>query len=337
MDSGGGIDAGGRRDTGPGRDTGRAPDAPGCTAGSETCNGMDDDCDGATDEPPEFGSLCDLPHAMASCTSGACGIDGCDDGWDDCDGDPSNGCEQSLDDPMHCGACGAVCDPSHSSGSWTGGECRIGDCDDGWDDCDGDPSNGCEHSLDDPMHCGACGTTCSLPHATSSCSGGACGIDSCDSGWADCDSMASTGCETGLDATSNSCSSPESVGTDCGDVTCGFVCGSTSWDSFATRRGTGGRWFRASVEECSSCCASVTHRITLDVPSGVDYDLFVYRPCGTLVGSSVRGTGSTDQVEVDNGDACLGEDSGFDYYVEVRHFGGSSCAEWEVTFEGRSC
>src|SRR5205085_1472243 len=43
--------------------------------------------------------------------------------------------------------------------------------------------------------CGACGMACSAPHATSSCGGGACGIEACEPGWLDCDNKAATGCE----------------------------------------------------------------------------------------------------------------------------------------------
>jgi hypothetical protein len=37
------------------------------------------------------------PHAMGRCTSGACGLAGCDNGWADADGMSANGCECALD------------------------------------------------------------------------------------------------------------------------------------------------------------------------------------------------------------------------------------------------
>jgi len=32
-----------------------------------------------------------------------------------------------------------------------------------------------------------------------------------------------------------------------------------------------------------------------------------------------------------------GSDDSFDYYVEVRHFSGESCANWTLTFYGHDC
>lgn len=65
---------------------------------------------------------------------------------------------------------------------------------------------------------GACGTTpaadgtaCTLSNAEGTCSSGVCAISYCQSGYGDCDSSASNGCETNLHSTSN-----------CGE--CGNVC-----------------------------------------------------------------------------------------------------------------
>jgi hypothetical protein len=49
------------------------------------------------------------PHARPTCPGGTCGFV-CDAGWDDCDGDPANGCEINLSlDEDHCGTCGNRC------------------------------------------------------------------------------------------------------------------------------------------------------------------------------------------------------------------------------------
>lgn len=58
-------------------------------------------------------------------------------------------------------------------------------------DCDGT----CVDLDVDPQNCGACGSTCVVPHAGSTCAGGVCGSGTCEPGWADCDADALTGCE----------------------------------------------------------------------------------------------------------------------------------------------
>ena len=66
----------------------------------------------------------------------------------------------------------------------------------------------------------------------------------------------------------------------------------------------------------------------------MDHDLYVYLPCGTLVASSVNGTGATDQVTVTSTENIFADIS-FGYGVDVRYFGGSSCSSSTVTFDGR--
>jgi hypothetical protein len=70
-------------------------------------------------------------------------------------------------------------------------------CDDGFDDCDGLDANGCENTLDSLTDCGSCDTSCSLPHATASCSGRTCHISSCAQNFYDVDQGAANGCECG--------------------------------------------------------------------------------------------------------------------------------------------
>ncbi len=74
--------------------------------GVEECNGLDDDCDGTTDEGFSLttdvdncgrcGRVCTFPHATPHCTSGTCGFDpatDCAPGFSDNDGVQLNGCE----------------------------------------------------------------------------------------------------------------------------------------------------------------------------------------------------------------------------------------------------
>lgn len=86
----------------------------------------------------------------------------CAPGTADCDGDPKNGCETITDtDPAHCGYCTNAC-PARANGFpvCLAGKCRVG-CNSGFDDCDGDESNGCEKVVtSDPANCGACKHDC---------------------------------------------------------------------------------------------------------------------------------------------------------------------------------
>ena len=135
----------------------------------------------------------------------------------DCDENTANGCE-SLYLGDNCGACGNDCNAPHSSGLCFFGTCEFEECDQGWDNCDGDTSNGCEFLANTLTDCGTCGTPCVLPNAVSDCSTGACLVDTCNNGYEDCDGIAVNGCEADLSSYSNCgscgtlCSFPNSLG-----------------------------------------------------------------------------------------------------------------------------
>jgi len=78
-----------------------------------------------------------------------------------------------------------------------GGACEVATCAAGYADCNGQNSDGCETgTATDPSNCGACGHVCSLPStASDGCSGGACTILACSTGYQDCNGTASDGCE----------------------------------------------------------------------------------------------------------------------------------------------
>ncbi len=88
----------------------------------ERCNGVDDDCDGETDEGFDLtsdeahcgacGASCARPNATTSCVASECVIDACEAPFDDCDLDPDTGCETDTSSTYeHCGACGSGCSP----------------------------------------------------------------------------------------------------------------------------------------------------------------------------------------------------------------------------------
>jgi len=266
-----------------------------------------------------------------------CGIASCDMGWGDCDTIVTTGCETSLRSNADCGGCGTVCAPLHGTGDCSTGMCRLATCMPGWDDCNRDGLS-CETSLATNSNCGACGMICSLPGATTSCTTGSCNFTGCSGGYANCDALTTNGCEVRHANVAGSCGTGN-VGTWAGDTSCGFICGGNGLDGtpFATRTGVTSAWFMARAAENSSCSASLHHHIELQSPPGADYDLFVYRTCGGApVGSSSAGTGALDAVDVNQGENS-GADDSFDYYIEVRHYGGSSCTPWTLRFYGHSC
>ncbi len=121
----------------------------GCLPGEADCG---DGCVplDTIDNCGECGRSCDAAdNADPTCLPTGCSFV-CHDGFGNCDGDPETGCEQPLDDDLHCGACGAACeDPPNASGfceDGVSGQCGY-TCDEGFVDCDGDPETGCETDL----------------------------------------------------------------------------------------------------------------------------------------------------------------------------------------------
>ncbi|NMB74434.1 MAG: S8 family serine peptidase [Myxococcales bacterium] len=175
-----------------------------CLAGWGDCdgvatNGCETDLTSSAQHCSACGSACTYDHASGVCNNGTCELGNCASGYANCNDSPSDGCEvQTSTDPQNCGSCGNVCTLDHASAGCAAGECRVASCEVGWGDCDHAAANGCEQPVvDDPANCGACGRTCnSLPHATGHCEGVDCAIDSCATGWGNCDGAGFNGCES---------------------------------------------------------------------------------------------------------------------------------------------
>ncbi|MCA9608106.1 MAG: SUMF1/EgtB/PvdO family nonheme iron enzyme, partial [Myxococcales bacterium] len=218
-----GSDAGtGRTDAGPtGTDAGPQDAGPdGCVPGAaEVCNGLDDNCDGNVDEGIDTntdldncggcGMACAPPGAFGVCTDGVCGIDECDIGRYDLDGDPSNGCEYRC---ITSGVDDSVCDRADN------------DCD-GMVDEDFDFQN-------DAMNCGSCGRTCAFAHSVAMCVTGACALGACDTDWWNINGVAADGCEYNCTPSATMIETCNRVDDDCdgmvdeGDPGGGAACGS---------------------------------------------------------------------------------------------------------------
>lgn len=95
------------------------------------------------------GNQCSFTHGIAECVRGSCVLSGCENGYANCDQDPTNGCETPLSsfntDPLNCGGCGIICDPPNGIGDCRSGVCIISACNERYYDINGDYEDGCEY------------------------------------------------------------------------------------------------------------------------------------------------------------------------------------------------
>ena len=206
---------------------------PTCSDGVRNGDETEKDCGGSRCPKCAPGQACkaDTDCSSNTCTNHLCALT-CLDGKGDCDGDITNDCEANLQtDAMHCGDCATACSLAHASSACSAGKCVIGKCTAPYEDCDGDPSNGCETNTSaDAGNCGGCGTACGAINGTPYCANSVCQI-TCNAGFADCDDSRGNGCEVDLtkdvshcSACDNVCSqvggTPNCVGGKCGIANC---------------------------------------------------------------------------------------------------------------------
>ncbi len=234
---------------------------------AESCNGIDDDCDGDPDDG--LATVLCPPGAnvrTTACEAGSCRIITCEPLWDDCDLDVPTGCETDLTTLTDCGECASVCDLDHATPTCGLGTCRIDECDDGWGDCDDDDANGCETTLTTLDDCGVCGEVCDLDHASASCGDGTCTIVECDDLWGDCDGLDFNGCERSL-ATTSDCGDCDRgcdlahAGETCAEGTCVLVECDDLWASCDDDDTNGCETSLQTNSDCGDC----------DVACGLDH------------------------------------------------------------------
>jgi hypothetical protein len=141
--------------------------APKCTGTRLFCSNPENGCpiDGATDEANcgGCGKICSSA-AAAHVSSNNCQASACQPVcaglWDDCDGNPGNGCEKAVaTDLANCGGCGVTCGTANASAtSCVSGTCTP-QCNAGWKNC-GAPEAGCNTPLGTLANCTACGNAC---------------------------------------------------------------------------------------------------------------------------------------------------------------------------------
>lgn len=163
---------------------------------SVACDSTQKSCGGACValDDPKFGcanvATCDpcvTKNASATCTGGACAIAQCDNGFEDCVGGASDGCEtNTASDPAHCGSCTNACSATGGTPNCAGGKCSSVVCTGTHADCNQKPVDACEVDLsNDPANCGTCTNVCASVNGTGSCAGSRCSF-ACTAPFAHC-------------------------------------------------------------------------------------------------------------------------------------------------------
>lgn len=140
-----------------------------CGPGTKACEITPGKLTCVSTAEPEYGCArescvpCTLSHAVEVCgDDGECTIATCEMPFDSCDFNAKNGCEVDKDtDYEHCGSCNTSCAealrdmPRTVKAQCSARRCVVKDCEEGYADCDGAASNGCERRLP-PEACGRC-------------------------------------------------------------------------------------------------------------------------------------------------------------------------------------
>lgn len=179
----------------------------------DICDGVCTNLTNADDNCGACGTVCDptgpnLPALAAGmhygCGQGTCGKPKCNGAKKaDCNNDPSDGCEATLNGPDNCSACGDACAKGKVCASVAGVYSCL--CDNGETYCGS--AWKCRQLDDDPGHCGGCNHVCpapTLPHFVPTCSSGVCG-GKCADDYSDCDGARDNGCEVNTRVDNRNC------------------------------------------------------------------------------------------------------------------------------------
>ena len=171
-----------------------------CTGGQQ-CDTTQHACVACVDDTAcTFGQVC----MNAKCVAGCNPQHPCPSGDGCCNG----GCVNTVSDSKNCGACGNACAAGQSC---CGSVCV---------------------SNTSTANCGTCGNVCpDIVNGTRACTGGACAIGACNSGFLDCDSNISNGCELNgtadpknCGACGNACGTPANATAPCVGGKCQLTC-----------------------------------------------------------------------------------------------------------------
>ncbi|MBE2250417.1 MAG: hypothetical protein IAE78_12815, partial [Myxococcus sp.] len=177
---------------------------------------------------------CDLVSNGISCSAPEPQPEACNGRDDNCDGQVDEGASLVT---CGVGACRRTVNTCTDGGiiMCTPGAPISELCNNIDDDCDGTVDNG--FPIDnDVNNCGGCGVVCALPNATPTCAMRTCRVQTCNSGYANCDGLDPNGCEvaTATDAMNcggcgTSCMRPGSVSSCVGGI-CQFQCAAGFYD-----------------------------------------------------------------------------------------------------------
>ncbi len=209
-----------------------------CKAGFKMCAGK---C--VTLDDPSYGcgtltcTPCAIAHAVPACGGGSCAVKTCHEGWADCNGGATDGCESDLSLPSSCAACSTVCE--------TGKYCLSSGCASGCVPPATACGSSCVDLLTSTTHCGGCsGSSCSASGlSTPTCAGGICGSK----------------CATGMILCGSTCVDPSRDPSNCGG--CGKACSGS--DGSALRGCTAGSCAPCApgLTDCPSGCVDLTHSL----------------------------------------------------------------------------
>ena len=194
------------------------------------------------------GNVCEYANGTAACSAGECELAGCDDAWENCDGNLDNGCETDTGSEVeNCGICNEACSQNNATTTCETGVCTVSSCDEGFLDCNVLPEDGCEiDSNSDLNNCGDCDVECDAQNGDVACLVGRCALTNCTNGFADCDSDVENGCEINVDSDLTNCGG-------C-DVQCGFDNGSAICDGGECElAGCPDPWANCDLDISSGC------------------------------------------------------------------------------------